>query len=184
MADSIKDLEILALVHVLQQEQVTVWIKLDPSYERPTLNRPETSETSTPKKPPTSKKPSTCGSSWKASNKMKESENWYSPKPKPKRAIELKIIKLILILSLINHSQAKPVNSIRDSNFHFVFEEIGFMAGSTDYQLAMMKVNFTQLEEGSLSHTTVIEVQRQTAQEFRKYNTSRAASHALYPSKQ
>ena len=65
-----------------------------------------------------------------------------------------------------------------------MFEEIGFMAGSTDYQLATMKVNLTQLEEGSLAHTKVIEVQRQTVREFGLYNTSRGASHALYPSKQ
>ncbi len=85
---------------------------------------------------------------------------------------------------MINNSQATPVQSIRDSSFHFVFEEIGFMAGSTDYQLATMKVNLTQLEEGSLAHTKVIEVQRQTVREFGLYNTSRGASHALYPSKQ
>ena len=40
------------------------------------------------------------------------------------------------------------------------------------------------MEEGSLSHIKVIEVQRQTVREFGKYDTSRAASHALYPSKQ
>ena len=36
MADSIKDLEILALVPLLQQEQVTIWIEFDLSYKRHT----------------------------------------------------------------------------------------------------------------------------------------------------
>ncbi len=32
------------------------------------------------------------------------------------------------------------------SDFHLVFEEIGLMTSSTDYQLATMKVNLTLLE--------------------------------------
>ena len=64
-----------------------------------------------------------------------------------------------------------------------MFEEIGFMAGSTDYQLSTMKVNLTILEEGVHVLQRVIENQRKAVQEFRSMNESRGASHALFPSK-
>ncbi len=56
------------------------------------------------------------------------------------------LIQLIIILCALPVFKAEATDVQPISEFNLVFEEIGLMASGTDYQLATMKVNLTQLE--------------------------------------
>ena len=82
-----------------------------------------------------------------------------------------------MILAPSSAAPAAPNNV-----FHLVFEEVGYMAGSTDYQLATVKVNLTQLSLGVKALSNSISTQKGTVSNF--HLMSREAEQALFPTKQ
>ena len=71
-------------------------------------------------------------------------------------------------------------NEIIDSNFHLVFEELGYIAGSTEYLLVTMGVNITELVNAVRDLKQTITIQYQAIQGF---TTTKNEEHSLYPIK-
>ena len=90
---------------------------------------------------------------------------------------------MILAINLIESGNAKVITATQNNNFHFVFEEVGLMAGSTDYQLSTMKVNLTQLIEGVKALQKSIERQKKAVREFGT-GGPRGVTQSLFPNKQ
>jgi len=64
-------------------------------------------------------------------------------------------VELIFIICSLPIIQTDAVKTPGD--FHIVFEDIGYLASSTDYQLATMKVNLTLLEQCVISFQKTVE---------------------------
>ena len=75
--------------------------------------------------------------------------------------------------------EVRPVHS---DNFHLVFEELGYIAGSTEYLLVTMQVNVTELVNAVQDLKETIEIQHQTIRGFVIEN--KGEEQALYPIKE
>ena len=163
----------------------------DQSFEQPALPKLAKSQTSMPTSKNTSSEASTLPTKQGNFNKKKDEQpditrrgSGCSPRkpnhPSKTRASKLDLVKLMLFISLasnVSPSQAAPASA---DDFHLVFEEVGNMAGSTDYQLATMKVNLTQLDNGVRDLKSTIENQTLTVRNFKIHPK---ADQALWPTK-
>jgi hypothetical protein len=124
-----------------------IWPTYIPNFRGPRpLPKPAKSPTSTPMKPSTSRRPTTSTPSlWSFSRRRARLQGPtrrgsvpFSQRKRistPNHRLLIQFIIIICLLPVIlTDSYIKST-----SDFHLVFEEIGLMASSTNYQLATMK---------------------------------------------
>jgi hypothetical protein len=165
-----EDRQVLAMLLFRNTESShMIWPTFVPNFRGPRPSpKPAKSPTSIPMKPSTSRRPTTSTPSSGSFSRRRAGLRGptrrgsipFSQRKRISTPNHRLLIQFIIILCSLPVILTDP-NIQSTSDFHLIFEEIGLMASSTDYQLATMKVNLTLLENTVYAFRTTIIAQKE-----------------------